>query len=206
MKVVLKSDHPLTDESVKAATGRTWAEWFAYLDVRGGPSQGRREIGNHLYADLKVDHWWVSAINVQYESHCGVKEKDGRGKGYFICSTKTIAAPVAKVYGAWASASSLDAWFGGGNSHDPADGVAFENADGNRGEFKRVRPNKDLRFSWQGDGADSESIVDVVFQDKGGGKTGLLVNHDRIQSREEADGLRAAWAEALNRLKSAVEA
>jgi hypothetical protein len=45
----------------------------------------------------------------------------------------------------------------------------------------------------------------VQFQDKGKGKTGLLVNHTRIQNRDEADGLRAAWAQALNQLKATCE-
>jgi hypothetical protein len=47
--------------------------------------------------------------------------------------------------------------------------------------------------------------IDVQFQDKGKGKTGLLVNLSRIQTRAEADGLRVAWAEALDRLKAVCE-
>lgn len=42
--------------------------------------------------------------------------------------------------------------------------------------------------------------------DKGKGKMGILVNVDRIQTREEADGLRSAWLEALDRLKTKLEA
>lgn len=38
------------------------------------------------------------------------------------------------------------------------------------------------------------------------GKTYLLINHDRIQTKAEADGLRNAWAEAVNWLKALVEA
>jgi hypothetical protein len=33
----------------------------------------------------------------------------------------------------------------------------------------------------------------------------LMVNHTRIQTRAEADGLRAAWAEALDQLKGICE-
>ncbi|MBL8230120.1 MAG: SRPBCC domain-containing protein, partial [Bryobacterales bacterium] len=50
----------------------------------------------------------------------------------------------------------------------------------------------------------SASIVDVVFQAKGT-KTGVIVTHDRIQTRAEADGLRRAWGEALDRLKQMLE-
>jgi len=51
----------------------------------------------------------------------------------------------------------------------------------------------------------SPTQVDVQFQDKGKGKTGLLVNHTRIQTRAEADSLRAAWASALDQLKALCE-
>ena len=73
-----------------------------------------------------------------------------------------------------------------------------------RGTFKRIRENKDLRFTWVGETGD-ESLVDVVLTDKGGGKTGLLVNHDRLQTKAEADGIRRAWSEAIDRMKKHLE-
>ena len=85
------------------------------------------------------------------------------------------------------------------------DGGAFENKDGDRGKFLRVRQNKDIRMTFENKGLSAATLVDVQFQDKGKGKTGLLVNHTRIQARAEADGLRAAWAEALEKLKVVCE-
>ena len=79
------------------------------------------------------------------------------------------------------------------------------NGVGDRGTFLRVRLNKDLRFTFGNPDFSSESQVDVQFQDKGKGKTGLLVNHSRIQTRAEADALRVSWAEALDRLKAKCE-
>jgi hypothetical protein len=46
--------------------------------------------------------------------------------------------------------------------------------------------------------------VDVAFAAKGS-KTGITLNHTRIQARDEADGLRAAWTAAFDRLKTALE-
>lgn len=203
MKIDYTPDNPTTDAACKEMTGKSYAEWFAVIDAKGGPSLGRREITNHLYNDLKVDIWWCSTINMAYEAHNGVKEKDGRSKGYFICSTKTIAAPVADVFNAFATAKGLAGWFGA-VSGDLVDGSIVTDADGNSLDVKRVRENKDLRFGWKGTRGD-ESLVDVQFTDKGNGKMGLLVNHDRIQSREEADGLRRAWAAAIDVLKKNLE-
>lgn len=203
MQVILKAEHPLTE--VKSATGKTWEEWFSILDKRGGIAKGRRDIGNFLYGECKVDPWWSATINVEYEAARGAVEKDGRPKGYMICVTKTIAAPVDKAYEAWATAEGLNEWFSKKNKADVADGGSYSNADGDTGVFKRVRKNKDLRFTWENPTHTSPTQVDVVFQDKGKGKTGVMITHDRIQKREEADGLREGWAQALDRLKSLLE-
>lgn len=204
MKYAMKSDHPVTDEAAKAATGKTLAEWFSYLDSWDGLEKGRREIGNHLFGE-KIDPWWSTTIAVEYERARDQRKKDGLFEGYFICSTKTIAAPLEKVYGAWADSGSLSRWFGEGVKAEVKDGGAFQCADGDKGSFLRVRENKDLRISFENPAFSAATLVDAQFQDKGGGKTGILVNHTRIQTREEADSLRAAWAEALNKLKALVE-
>lgn len=203
MQVNLKAEHPLTE--VKAATGKTWEEWFSILDKRGGIAKGRRDIGNFLYGECKLDAWWSATINVEYEAARGVVEKDGRPKGYMICVTKTIAAPVDKAYEAWATPESLNDWFSKKNKAEVTDGGRYSNADGDTGLFKRVRKNKDLRFTWENPAHTSATLVDIVFQDKGKGKTGVMITHDRIQKREEADGLREGWAQALDRLKSLLE-
>jgi uncharacterized protein YndB with AHSA1/START domain len=204
MKVLLKSDYPVTDEACKDATGKTISEWFAVIDGLGGKSIGRKGVIDQLYGNLKIDMWWITTINYLYEADRGIVEKDGRGKGFNICVTKTIAAPISSVYAAWVDSIQLSKWFGDDTVADVADGGRYTNKDGDTGVFKRVRVDKDLRFTWENP-AHQPSVVDVVFSDKGKGKTDLLVNLDRVQGREEADGLRKAWGEALDRLKAHVE-
>lgn len=202
MKITYQTDQPLTNEACKAATGKTIDEWYATLDDFEAIKKGRRDTTVFLRDDQKVDLWWCNTLAVEYEAARGVKEKDGRVKGYFICSTKTIAAPFEKVYQAWVDEALLSKWLGEGAKVNLTEGNGFETADGNKAEFKRIRENKDLRFIWKGES--DESLVDMSVADKGG-KTYLLINHDRIQTKAEADGLRNAWAEAVNRLKALVE-
>ena len=204
MKSTFKSDHPVTNEAAKGATGKTLDQWFAELDKADGLKLGRREINNRLYAQ-KLDPWWCATIAVEYEKHHDLRKKDGLFEGYFICATKTIAVAPADVFKAWSSGTELSKWFGGATKADVKDGGSFQNKDGDKGTFLRVRENKDLRMTFETGGTSAPSQVDVQFQDKGKGKTGLLVNHSRIQTREEADGLRAAWAQALDQLKTTCE-
>jgi uncharacterized protein YndB with AHSA1/START domain len=205
MKINVETNQPMTDESIKAATGRNWEEWFAYLDAWDAKGKGRRETGVHLYYDLKLGDWWSPTIGVEYEAARGMREKDGKLRGYMICSTKTINAQMPEIYAAWSSPEQLDRWFGEGNKATFEDGGTFENADGNRGEFKRVRKDKDIRLVWKDPRCGEGTPVDVTFTAKGDKKCLMMLSHDRIQTRAEADGLRNAWGAAFDRLKSTLE-
>lgn len=203
MKVVNKPDFPVTDAAAKKATGKTMKQWFLELDKMDGLKKGRRACAQHVYA-ADGDAWWSTTIAVEYESHHGVTKKDGRPEGYTICVTKTIAAPVAKVYKAWTNAAKFAEMFGdGGKQSVKVDGKISCNS-GCQGTFTRVRPDKDLRFTWEHEGCTAPMQVDVQFQNN---KDKCLMNvmTSRIQTRAEADGLRNAWTEALNRLKAICE-
>ena len=93
MNVESKSEHPMADADVKAATGKKWEEWYRLLDASGGPSAGRRALTDRLMKEHKLVAWWAQTIVVEYERARAVHEKDGRPKGYAICVTKSIAAP-----------------------------------------------------------------------------------------------------------------
>ncbi|MGH9971071.1 MAG: SRPBCC family protein [Pyrinomonadaceae bacterium] len=205
MRYKLKSDHPVTNQAAKAATGKTLDQWFVELDKIDGLKQGRRAVNTYLY-EQKVDPWWCTTIAIEYEKHHDVRKKDGLHEGYFICSTKSIAAPVAEGFAAWTNGEMLSQWFGNSTRADVKDGGGFENKDGDKGTFLRVRKNKDLLLTIGNPAFSAPTQVDVQFQDKGKGKTGVMVNLTRIQTRADADGLRVAWAEALDRLKAICEA
>jgi uncharacterized protein YndB with AHSA1/START domain len=204
MKINLRSDHAVDDAACRAKTGKTLPEWFAAIDARGGAAAGRRETITWLYEQMDKDTWWPTTVWVEYERARGVvNRKDGLSEGYNICVTKTIAAPVAEVYSAFTGTASPD-WLG---SATPAsEGSAYSDDGGNSGTWLRLRPGKDARLKWQTAGAPNPTQVDASFADKGKGKTGITLNHVRIQTRAEADGLREAWSAALDRLKARLEA
>jgi len=206
MQYQIRPDFPLSEKSCREVTGKSLAQWFALLDQRNALKLGRRDTNVMLRDEFSLPEWWCGTIAVEYEMHKDIRKKDGFYEGYFICSTKTLNSPVADVYRAWTDNTILSQWFGSKSTATVADGGSFGNADGDKGTYLRVRADKDLRFTWEHADFSPGSIVDVVFQDKGKGKTGLLVNHSRIQSKAEADGLRASWSDALARLKQVLEA
>lgn len=201
-----KVDTPTpTDAAAKEATGKTLKAWFTELDALGGAATGRRELVQHVYGATDKDEWWATTIVVEYEKARGVCEKDGRPKGYSICATKTIDAPLADVFAAFGDARTLDQWLGPKTKVRFADGGELTNGDGNRATIARIRAGKDLRLDWESAGLAPGTKVEVLFADKGKGKTGITLNHTRIQDRHDADVLRAGWGAAFDALKTHLE-
>ena len=192
MKVELRPDFEVSDESCRVATGKTLAEWFEWIDSGAG-GEGRRSVVNAIYdaTGRGADVWWPTTIWVEYEAAKGIVKKDDLAEGYNICSTKTITAPVEIVYFALAGTAQ--------------EGEAYSDPEGNSGEWLRLRPRKDVRLRWKTAGVATETQVDCAFADKGKGRTGVTLNHQRIQSRAEADGLRRAWGKFLDELKAGLE-
>ncbi|MGQ0612394.1 MAG: SRPBCC family protein [Planctomycetaceae bacterium] len=206
MKLTTPNTPAATDAAAKEKTGKTMTQWFDELDRAGGVAAGRRELALKVTEATDKDGWWATTIVVEYEKARGAKEKDGRPKGYSICSTKTIAAPLERVFAAFGDAKQLDRWLGAKTNVRFAEGGTLENADGDRATFQRIRANKDLRLAWEHATLAPGTAVEVLFADKGKGKTGITLNHTRIQDRRDADALRAGWAAAFDGLKTMLEA
>ena len=204
MKVERKAEHAVSDETCKAATGRTLAEWHGLIDGRGGLELGRRKIGDWLAGELKVEPWWSATITHEYELARGAVEKDGKPKGYTICATKTVKADPASCYGAFATAAALDRWFGPRHDAKIEEGGHWRNADGNQATVKKATPGKTIRLTWEDAGLTLPTPVEIKFAPSGA-KTTVMVTIERLQTRAEADGYRRAWGEALERLKQTLE-
>lgn len=205
MKILPLDTPEPTDAACREATGKSLEAWFAALDTQGGLEQNRRDRSQWLLDATGKNVWWTTTLAVEYERARGQKEKDGRPTGYSICSTKTIAAPLERVFAAFADAAALDRWLGPGTRLEFADGGTFSNADGDRGTFRRIRANKDLRLSWEHPTLGPGTSVEVLFAGKGQGKTGVTLNHTRIATRREADQLRLGWQAAFEALKTQLE-
>lgn len=200
MKIELNPDFLVTEETCKEATGKTISEWIEAVNAQGASLKGRREAISWMQAsNTAKDVWWATTVWVEKERREGVVKKDGLAEGFNICSTKMVAAPVDKVFAAFATPGA-SAWFDGTIGADHS----LTSNHGHTAKATRVRQDKDLRYVWQTEGIDNPTELDVMFAEKNG-KTGITLSHSRIQTREEADGVRAAWAEVLNKLKAKLE-
>ena len=201
MHVDYRPDAPVTDESCRAATGRSFAEWFAFIDA-AGLAEKRRDAIQLVYNETGrgKDVWWPTTIWVELEKARGIVQKDGRPEGFNICCTKSFRQTPAELFPHFATEAAFGAWVPGW-SGAIEEGAPFRCGDAT-GTVGRIRPAKDIRMKWASPGR-APTDIEIQFAVLGG-KTTINFYHKRIASRDEADGLRRAWGDALDRLKARV--
>lgn len=183
MNVDLSSDFPVTDDACKEATGKTFAEWSEAILGQPEIAEKRREAINWVWDQVgrsPAQAWWGTTIWVEHERRLGRVQKDGRPEGYNICVTKSVKAPIDQVLQAL------------------VDSIPSEHV-------KRVREGKDVKATWQTDGSLATTEIDATVKDTAG-KVAITLMHKRIDTRDEADGLRRAWQARMDEIKRTLEA
>jgi hypothetical protein len=171
------------DEAVHAKTGKRWDEWFALLDEAGAAGMTHKQIVAHLGEHYQLGGWWQQSVTVTYEKARGLRAAHQRPDGYEVGGSKTVAVPLAELFAAWSDAERRREWL-----------------EGDALEIHRSTEGKSLRARWRED----DSRVEVNFYAKGPAKSQVAVTHRRLPSAEDAERLKAFWAERLGRLAAAL--
>ncbi len=105
----------------------------------------------------------------------------------------------------------IDAWGGAalgrgeiGHALGLRDGGVLSNGDGNQALIRKLSPARTIKLVWQQPDTTPDTPDEVKFE-PAGARTTVIVTHERLQTRADADGLRRAWGEALERLKAVIE-
>ena len=169
----------MSDEAVKAKTGKVWVEWFAILDAAGAQHMTHKEIVAVLSEGYGVGAWWQQMVTVTYEQARGLREKHEMPSGYQISRSKTLDVPLETVFTAWADEAQRSGWL-----TKP------------RLRLRKANPGKSARFTW----IDGQSVVEARFTAKGPERTQVTVQHDKLSDAEQAEQMKAYWGEALENL------
>lgn len=175
-----------SDQAVKAATGKVWADWFKTLDKAGAKKLTHQEIWAILKEKHKVGTWWAQMVAVEYERAIGLRDMHQKCSGeYSASSSRTLTAPIAKIYAAWADDGARDKWLKGGKL-----------------EISTKTENKSVRGAWDG----NKSRLSVNFYAKGADRTQVVIDHMKLADSKECEKMKAYWVEALDQLQGALGA
>jgi hypothetical protein len=171
----------MSDEAVKARTGKVWAEWFEILDKAGAKKLDHKGI-TALLRKEGVGPWWTQMIAVPYEHARGIREKFQKCDGEFAASgSRTLNVPIGTMYEAWTNEKLRRKWL-------PEAKI----------EITTATRNKSFRAKWH----DGQSRLSVNFYAKGSGKAQAAVDHMKLANSKECAKMKNYWFEALNRLEA----
>jgi hypothetical protein len=172
----------ISEVKLVEATGKRWDEWFAILDRWGATDHPHIEIARYLVDEQSAPMWWTQSITVEYERARGMRVKYQRPDGVFaVSSSKTIPVPVEEAYAAVVDDDRRSEWL--------TDGKMM---------FRTGTDERSAHFDWDG----GPTRVHVWFVDKGGSKTTVAVEHERLDGPEDAELAKAAWKARLTSLAS----
>jgi hypothetical protein len=180
---------PVSDDSVKRATGRDWAEWRRVLDAAGASKMNHAEIARLVHdkfvgrdpstgagsAQQSNAGWWSQMVTVGYERLIGLRLAHQRPGGFEISKSKTIAAPIARVFDAWHVPAKRKRWLADPNI-----------------EIRSAMAPTLVRFAW----VDGKTRADVRLTAKGE-KTAVTVTHGKIVTAKAAEKFKKYWSDQL---------
>jgi uncharacterized protein YndB with AHSA1/START domain len=174
----------MSDEAVKAKTGKTWKEWFGILDKAGAKKMNHQEIAKYLNTEQGVGPWWGQMVTVTYEQARGMRKPNERPDGYQISVSRTVKVPIEKLYKAFANDKARNAWLA-------EDGLAV----------RKATANKSMRVTWN----DVKTSLEINFFPKGDDKSQVVVQHSKLPNAKASATMKTYWTRALDRLRDSLE-
>ena len=170
-------------ESMRRATGKDHAEWFAILDAWDATEHTHTEISRWLRDAQGVPGWWDQSVTVDYERARGMRRRHEMPDGFTVSATKTIATSVEAALASFTDPVRRAEWL-------PAAPL----------RQRPTRAARAARFDWAEPA--SRVVVGVVPH---GEKIQVSVAHEQVPSAAQAAELKAMWRERLAVLKARLE-
>ncbi|MCM3869367.1 MAG: SRPBCC domain-containing protein [Pyrinomonadaceae bacterium] len=185
MATTTKPQSPrMSDEAVKAKTGKNWDQWFAILDKAGAKKMSHPDIVKILSSKYEVGPWWRQMVTASYEHARGMRDRHEKPAGYEISVSRTVGVPLATLYKAVANAKSRSRWLS-------ADEL----------EVRKATANKSLRVTWK----DGKTSLEISFYPKGDGKSQVVVQHGKLPDAKAAAKMKTFWSNALDQLRETLK-
>ena len=174
----------ISDEALKAGSGKTWPEWFAILDAASGTTLGHKGIVALLAEHQRLGPWWRQMVAVTYEEERGLRQKHQTPKGFQLSVSRTIDVPADALFRAWTDGQSRGVWLRGAEL-----------------TVRRATPPWSLRITWS-DG----STVEVSISSRGKTRSRMVLDHRRLRDAQAVALMKEYWGSALDALKAMLEA
>jgi hypothetical protein len=175
----------ISDEAVRAKTGRVWKQWFSILDAAGAAKMAHGDIARLLAKRYPaIGGWWQQMVTVTYEQARGLRARHQRPEGYAVSGSRTISASAGALYRAFSDPGTRRRWLRE-----------------SRLTVRQATPRKSVRLTW----ADGKTIVEVNFYPQGPDRCQVVVDHRKLGDARAAARMKRYWARSLDSLRRGME-
>jgi uncharacterized protein YndB with AHSA1/START domain len=174
----------MSDIAVKAKTGKNWKDWFSVLDKAGARKMNHQEIVKLVNEKHSVGPWWQQMVTVTYEQARGLRDKHQKPAGYQISVSRTVNAPLARLYKSFANARARASWL-------PETGLVVRTAS----------TDKSMRVTWN----DNKTSLEINFYPKDDERSQVVVQHSKLADAKSSAKMKTYWSKALDRLRASLE-
>ena len=173
----------MSDETVKAKTGKTWGEWFEALDAAGAQALSHPEIVTLVRKEPKASSWWQQTVAMEYEQARGLPVVQDKPEVFQVSVSKTFEIPAGTAFLMF---------------HDPMMRKRWWKEASFR--MRKATGNKSIILDWDGD-----TEVVITFVSKSANKTQVTVQHSKLAGAADSKRQRAYWTDQLDRLQHVLE-
>jgi hypothetical protein len=163
-----------TNKELLNESGRTWTQWFSEMQSKGFDEISVIDMSRRLTDDYKLDEPCARIIALRFCQHIGKCEITDTASVFEVSVSKTFNYPISEVY------------------NRATDWLESENW----AELQERINSKRLNCKWLSD----NSMVGVKFQSKGEAKTKMVVQHERLESKTDADIMRNFWKRSISNM------
>jgi uncharacterized protein YndB with AHSA1/START domain len=162
--------------------------------------QEENRIGYALYGNERGDDWGK------------IRKKTGEGEmnqkivgktksvGFQIGVRRTLPVSQEKAWELLTSAEGLESWLGAGISVMLQPGQKYYSDEGT-GEFRIVKPLQQLRLTWQKEGWQRPSTVQVRLIAKEANKTTISFHQEHLADEKVREAMKEHWEAVLDRIR-----
>ena len=171
----------LSDEAIRAGTGKGWEDWCVLIDHFPGRADGHAAIAKHVHDDLGAGDWWSQGVTVGYERITGLRLPHQMPDGTFTANKSATVAIEAEEL----RRLLLD---------DDDRGELFPAV---ATELKSKLTAKAIRI-----GMGTGSAI-IRLEERSGGRTQIAIQHSQLPTFDDVEEWKFYWGEWLEAIGDA---
>lgn len=196
----------ISNESIKAKTGRGWAEWIKVIDGLGGADMTHKEIVQKLYEkSLGTNGWWRQSITVGYEKIKGRRVLGQTAdQGFEVGVHKTLPVERDELWEFLLSRQGLKLWLGTLEELILERKQPYKTAEDTEGEVRTFKESEFIRMTWQPRGRRTPTTLQIRMNSTGENKTRFSFHHEKLEDPKDREAMRDHWRDVTEKIAKAL--